>query len=265
MAEFLTTTGVSHYLEQMIDKSEKWLVFISPFLRTNKVLRQHLDLKLGKSLPVWLIFGKADLSAGEDKWWKSHPSVHMGFLENLHAKCYLSEHEAIVTSLNLYDFSQQNNNEMGLVLTKNADLNLYESVVKYAGKMIAFSEAITEAKEKWTKTAASEALPKITVPPRRAVVAPTGSRDTWSALTHPDAIAKRKWVAHCIRCNAEIEPDDEWPYCLTHKASWLEWRKEGYVENYCHACGREWDSIRSKPLCDRCFRKFNQGIDIFLR
>ncbi len=43
--------------------------------------------------------------------------------QNLHAKCYLNEKAAIITSMNLYDFSQVNNNEMG-VYTKLEHVSL---------------------------------------------------------------------------------------------------------------------------------------------
>lgn len=247
----------------MIDKAEKWLVFISPYLRTNKVLRQHLDLKFEKNFSAWLIYGKSELNTGEDKWWKNHTSVHMGYLENLHAKCYLSEQEAIVTSLNLYDFSQQNNNEMGIVLSKQSYYMLYEQVLRYAGKLIAFSKASSEAKQKWSIIVSSVSASVDMKQSSNSNQGVRKSSDIWSALSQSPATTKKRWVAYCIRCRKEVEPDDQFPYCQADRASWLEWQRENYKENFCHACGRDYDAIRTKPLCDRCFKKFNQGIEIF--
>jgi hypothetical protein len=42
-------------------------------------------------------------------------------LDNLHAKCYLNEFTAIITSMNLYQHSQVNNWEMGIKIEKSTD------------------------------------------------------------------------------------------------------------------------------------------------
>ncbi len=47
--------------------------------------------------------------------------VRLSFCKNLHAKCYLNESECIISSLNLYEFSQINNNEMGILIRKYED------------------------------------------------------------------------------------------------------------------------------------------------
>ena len=44
--------------------------------------------------------------------------VQSVFCKNLHAKCYLNESTCIISSLNLYEFSQVNNNEMGVLIEK---------------------------------------------------------------------------------------------------------------------------------------------------
>ena len=41
--------------------------------------------------------------------------VHLYFSKNLHAKCYLNEKKMIITSMNLYEFSQVNNREMAFL------------------------------------------------------------------------------------------------------------------------------------------------------
>jgi phosphatidylserine/phosphatidylglycerophosphate/cardiolipin synthase-like enzyme len=58
-----------------------------------------------------------------------------GFVTNLHAKCYLNETTAIVTSMNLYEFSQQNNDEMGILVTWDADRQLYQDIYAEAQRL----------------------------------------------------------------------------------------------------------------------------------
>jgi phosphatidylserine/phosphatidylglycerophosphate/cardiolipin synthase-like enzyme len=61
-------------------------------------------------------------------------------LQNLHAKCYLSEKQCIITSLNLYDFSQINNNEMGVLISQAEDTELYRDTVKEAKRLLRISK-----------------------------------------------------------------------------------------------------------------------------
>jgi superfamily II DNA helicase RecQ len=49
-------------------------------------------------------------------------------LDNLHAKCYINQDTAIITSLNLYQYSQQNNIEMGIKIEKKSDPELYNAI-----------------------------------------------------------------------------------------------------------------------------------------
>ena len=63
---------------------------------------------------MWVIYGKNELRPEENNWLRSMDSIKTGFLQDLHAKCYMNEEEALVTSMNLYEYSQVNNYEMGI-------------------------------------------------------------------------------------------------------------------------------------------------------
>ena len=62
--------------------------------------------------------------------------MRLSFCTNLHAKCYLSETSALVTSMNLYEFSQVNNHEMGISLTKAEDPALRRGVRARANRLL---------------------------------------------------------------------------------------------------------------------------------
>ena len=59
-----------------------------------------------------------------------------GFVENLHAKCYLNENTAIITSMNLYEFSQQNNDEIGIRVDSKEDPQLYREIKAEAERLL---------------------------------------------------------------------------------------------------------------------------------
>ena len=47
-------------------------------------------------------------------------------MKNLHAKCYLNEKMAVIGSMNMYEFSEKNNREMGVLVTREHDPDVFE-------------------------------------------------------------------------------------------------------------------------------------------
>ena len=68
--------------------------------------------------------------------------LRTSFCKNLHAKCYLNENRCIITSLNLYEFSQINNNEMGILLSKDEDSDVYRDAYEEAQRIVRISDEI---------------------------------------------------------------------------------------------------------------------------
>jgi phosphatidylserine/phosphatidylglycerophosphate/cardiolipin synthase-like enzyme len=143
MAKFLDTNGVSHYLQQLINGSNEKLILISPFLKISERLKQSIQDRDRMKIDIRIIYdGKKDLEPAEENWLKSLHSIRTSFCQNLHAKCYLNEKEAIITSMNLYEFSQVNNHEMGIYVEKNNDAELYASIYEEAMRLVRNSDEI---------------------------------------------------------------------------------------------------------------------------
>ncbi len=68
--------------------------------------------------------------------------VRLSFCKNLHAKCYLNESECIISSLNLYEFSQINNNEMGILIRKYEDQDVFKDAYEEAQRIIRISDEV---------------------------------------------------------------------------------------------------------------------------
>ena len=67
---------------------------------------------------------------------------YTSYCKNLHAKCYLNEELCIITSLNLYEFSQINNNEMGVLIQRSEDPELYKEAYEEAQRIIRISDEV---------------------------------------------------------------------------------------------------------------------------
>jgi phosphatidylserine/phosphatidylglycerophosphate/cardiolipin synthase-like enzyme len=74
--------------------------------------------------------------------------VRLYFSKNLHAKCYLNENKIIIASMNLYEFSQVNNREMGILIDTEdeEDRKVYEDATKDIESIIHNSEDFSYVK-----------------------------------------------------------------------------------------------------------------------
>lgn len=128
---FLTTQGMSYHLEEMFLQAEKHIVIIAPYIQIHKKLKLILAEKAAQGVKIVVVCRMKDLK-------DDLGSITTSIIDNprLHAKCYLTEKSALIGSLNLYDFSQINNDEMG-VLIENSGMgcSLYGQVEAEARRL----------------------------------------------------------------------------------------------------------------------------------
>ena len=148
MAKFLNTSGTTYHLEEMIKKASDRLILISPYLKLNERVKELLEDKNRLKIDIRIVYGKSDLQPEEINWLKGLDFVRTSFCKNLHAKCYMNENECIITSLNLYEFSQINNNEMGILIARDADNQLYSDAYEEAQRIIRISEEVRMSVDK---------------------------------------------------------------------------------------------------------------------
>lgn len=142
MAKFLNTSGTNYFLEELIKDAKDRVILISPFLRLNDRIKELLVDKDRLKIDMRIVYGKSELQPAEIEWLRTLPYVRTSFCKNLHAKCYLSEELCIITSLNLYEFSQVNNNEMGILIRRSEDAQLYKDAYEEAQRIIRISDEV---------------------------------------------------------------------------------------------------------------------------
>jgi len=142
MAKFLTTTGTNYHLEELIKGASDRLILISPFLKLNDRMKELLADKNRLKIDVRIVYGKSELQPQEIEWLRGLTYIRTSFCRNLHAKCYMNEEMCIITSLNLYEFSQVNNNEMGILIQRGDDSQLYKDAYEEAQRIIRISDEV---------------------------------------------------------------------------------------------------------------------------
>lgn len=151
MAQFITTVGTSHYIEQIIINATTNLTLVTPYLSLSKNLLERLLDADKQDVKITLIYGKSELTPKEQKKIDSIKNMEIFFCKNLHAKCYLNDESLIITSMNLYEFSERHNREMGILVEKETDSKIFSDTLKEIESIKNSSEIIKPFKAKEVK------------------------------------------------------------------------------------------------------------------
>jgi len=129
MASILNTTKLNYHIERIIEEATGEITIVSPYLKIHSRLMNLLAEKVSADVTLTIIYGKTQLDEGLKEQLSEFEAVTLFFCPNLHAKIYANSDEAIVASLNLYEFSQVNNYELGVLLERETDGPLFQNVL----------------------------------------------------------------------------------------------------------------------------------------
>lgn len=225
MAEFLTAHGTSFHIENIIIDAHKSLTLVSPYLKISKTLFERLKDANSRGVSVSIIYGKEDLNHEQKSALTELRKLELYFSENLHAKCYFNENKMVITSMNMYEFSEKNNREMGILIDSDNDKTIYDKAVQEVKSIIQSSKR--------------EYLQHTNHNPNTNYQQKTNNR----------RIAR----GYCIRCENEINYNPTTPYCNNCYQTWSNFQNPFYEENVCHRCGKPEVSTMQKPQCYSCY------------
>jgi len=214
---FLADEQIEPRLQALIRDAKDWVWLVSPYLNLWGHLRNTIRLAVSKGVRM-IVIVRADpeVLSGEDVQWLTQNSVTVAVSENLHAKIYMSEQTAIVSSMNLTEYSTDNSHEIALVVE---DRQLARQIQKYITDSLLVSARLMDAH----KVATNE----------------DGEMGT----------------GFCIRCGQRIAFNTSRPLCAEDYETWATHRKDSYPENFCHRCGRPTALTYARPLCQQCYQK----------
>ncbi len=230
MAKFLTTRGTASRIEEIINDAHKRLVLISPFVRIPESLYQCIKTADKRGVKTSLVYGKKELDPGVLAGLKQLANLSLYFERDLHAKCFFNEKSMVITSMNLYDFSELRNKEMGILVSAQEDPDIYRQAVEEANRIVEFADPILLSVRSNNGPAEAKAA-KVTYDP---IVAGQGN---------------------CIRCGTKIPFDIDKPYCPACFKVWSEWKNPDHKEQHCFLCGEFCKTTIDYPLCSVCYRR----------
>jgi hypothetical protein len=148
MAKFLTTTGTSSAIEEIIRKAVSQLVLVTPYLKLNKHIEQRLKDANKRRVNMTIIYGKTELAPNQIACLEQLEYLDVFYCENLHAKCYYNETTMVMSSMNLYEFSEKNNREIGVQFDVHEDQDLFAEACEEIESIISASESMQSSVSK---------------------------------------------------------------------------------------------------------------------
>ena len=246
MADFLTTKEIAAGLQNIIQDAREEIILLSPFIKADLQIKERLAVQADNpNVRITLVYGqRRDLRSEEEALFKSLDAVEVRFREFLHAKCYLNEVAAIVTSMNLYNYSEANNDEMGIFVSRNDDRPLYDKIRSDVGRIVNRSPVIRE----------SSVL--------KSVAKGKTCRSATQSTKSLNPVLGIPKLGFCIRCKATVLTAPIKPYCDHCFTEWNKYGNADYPDAHCHICGNFRTATLRKPLCPGCYH-FYKGVFVF--
>lgn len=286
MAKFLTGNELNAELEKIFERADEQLILISPFIKLHDRFISALKTKKNNpKLEIIIVFGKneEDLSRSmklEDfNFFKEFPNIEIRYERRLHAKYYANESSAILSSMNLHSFSQDNNIETG-VMTKatllgNVATKLWEGeesfdVVawKYFERVIEQSNLLFHKTPEYESTLLGltrkykgskievDKLTEFFVDKNKFETKPQKENSLKKQIEQTTHI-KNKHSGFCIRTGKQIPFNPSQPMCEEAYQSWVKFKNDDYPEKYCHFSGEasNGETTYAKPILRKFWRK----------
>lgn len=272
MAKFVKGNKLNAALEDIFEEAKEYLILISPYIKLHSRFKDELKKKIkDHKLEIAVVFGKNenDLSKSfntEDlNFLLEFPNIKIGYEPRLHAKFYGNEKYGLMTSMNLYDYSQNNNIETGVLTTPShfgipGKNDLDEESFSYFEEVIENSTIIYHKVPEYEKNLLSKKYinSKIEVNCLDSyfkfnnAVEDTGN---FSSKNIELNSLKENIVptGYCIRTGIPIPFNPEKPFSYDGYKLWAEKKDKNCVEPFCHFTGEpsNGETSFSKPILSK--------------
>jgi phosphatidylserine/phosphatidylglycerophosphate/cardiolipin synthase-like enzyme len=218
---------VASRILDIVQEAQQYVIITTPYLKLWRHAQTALSLAVRRDIKVTVIVRSENgaLQDVDDLTWLLSNGIEVGAAEYLHAKIYLNEHQVMLSSMNLTEFSTKNSLEIALLVLDD--------------------QAQRQVRDYVTGTLMQLAVPVSASPAEPTPQTVSGPTDDYSP----------RELGHCIRCDQPIPPNPLKPLCDECYDVWAEYSNEEYSERYCHACGRPEEVTYARPLCRVCFRR----------
>lgn len=270
---------------------------MSPYIKLDAQYKELFDKQRhNNELHILLTFGKNErrvdksFNQSDLEYFKQFPNISIIYVPKLHAKYYGNEKMGIVTSINLYDYSFDNNIEFGVLyessgfslFNKHSDAEVWnackaiantDTVVyinrpmyenyNYRGSKMLFdtttelygSKPLLKSAQKYDEFEDELDYDKVySEMPTRQI----SSRPEAPVYRQTRPVPNNSFSpGYCIRTGEKIPFNVKSPFSKPAYQSWSKYKKEDYAERYCHYSGEPPDGETSfkKPILAKNWKK----------
>jgi len=269
MAKFLHGYNLNLAIQDLMNDAKEFLLIVSPYIKLHSRYKDCLKSKIDNhNLKLVILIGKNEndylksMPKEEFEFFQQFPNIEIRYKHRLHAKYYANENYSILTSMNLYEFSQDNNLEAGIHLEAGLIENfalkrtLDEQAFNYFRKVSENSDILFSRVPQYEK--------KIMGLKKKY----TGSVVKDNNIEHIIPMKKQKVSSEklendgfCIRCGTSITLKPTSPYCKKCYDIWQKYKNNKYKEKYCHICGAETNTTMGKPTCYSCYMLYKDELE----
>jgi hypothetical protein len=206
-------------------KAGEKVYLISPYWKLNTNFRDNISDAIENRIHLRCLIRAGEGLTDEDRIFVENVRLDMRFLDHLHAKLYWSPRIAVVTSMNLHNYSDKETREIALVINDNSYLKELEAL----------------ADSWWDKAS------------RQSTVKQAPSPRVVSSSTH-EKRGRADQRGFCIRCGKPKTYSTKYPHCEDCWPIYAKHKDKKHTEKVCHGCGQQILSSQARPLCGNCYQ-----------
>lgn len=277
MAKFLTGPQLNAVLHKILEEADSELILISPYIKFHDSVRSSLLTHKEKhGVAITVVFGKNEDDLGKSMskddlyFLTTFPNIRILYERRLHAKYYANDTAALVTSMNLHSYSQNNNIEAGIltqlgllsIVGSGKDDTLDAETNQAFRRVIDQAELIFEKTPQYDKAnfgLTKKYIGSIVTKDRIEEILKSTTSETIKHFK-PSGIQKpvsAKPNGHCIRTGTPIPFNSKRPMSEEAFKSWSKFSNQDYPEKYCHFSGEpsNGETTFAKPILKKNWQK----------
>lgn len=277
MARFIKGNELNAELEKIFESAQTNIILISPYIKLHDRYKATLLTKLeDPQLQISVLFGKNedDMSKSmknEDfDFFKQFPNIEILYEKRLHAKYYANETKAILTSMNLYGFSQNNNIEAGILMEKRAmaalmgGQNIEDDAWQYFATVLQQAELLFEKAPIYNKNMLGFKKYMNSEVTTDKLSDFFGNKSYKKVYKKRDVIQAKepeitdsKALGYCIRTGKPIPFNIKSPMEYEAYKMWNKYKNPDFPEKYCHYSGEpsNGETSMNKPILNKYYKE----------
>ncbi len=275
MARFLADEDLNVAIRNIIEKASSELIIVSPYIKLHERIKSAFNQHINNpDLSIVVVFGKNEqdlsksVSRDDLEFFTRFQNIQIKYESRLHAKYFANEISSLITSMNLYDYSQNNNVEVG-ILTEYQFIGgkTNDEASDYFYRMTARAKTIFDKRPDFekglmglTKTYKGSYVICNELDAHFSGKETVSKANDWKTEPRTSFVAPTKPKGYCIRTGIPIDFNPEKPFSADAYKSWSKFSNPEYPEKFCHFSGEpsNGETTCAKPILRKNWQKAKQ-------